>query len=79
MTHRIVVRPAAEQDIIDAADWYAAQAPEQVDWFLDETHAVMSRIAESPRLFRAVYRDVRRAALQVFPYLVWFVLDDDVV
>lgn len=77
MTHRVVVRPAAEQDITDAADWYATQAPEQLDRFIDEIDAVVGRIAESPRLFRTVHQNVRRAALRVFPYLVWFILDDE--
>lgn len=77
MTHRIVVRPAAEQDITDATDWYATQAPEQVERFLDEFGAVVVGIGAAPRRFRTVYGEVRRAALRVFLYLVWFVLDDD--
>ncbi len=79
MTFHVIVHPAAEQDITDALDWYAERAPEQVERFLDEVAAAVRRIAGSPRLFRTVHRDVRRAALQVFPYLVWFVLEDDLV
>ncbi|MEX0836387.1 MAG: type II toxin-antitoxin system RelE/ParE family toxin [Nitriliruptor sp.] len=77
MTRRVIIRPAAEQDITDAVDWYAGRAPEQIGRFLDELAAAVTRSAESPRLFRTVHREVRRAALRVFPYFVWFVLDDD--
>lgn len=79
MTIHVIVHPAAEQDITDALDWYAKRAPEQVERFLDEVAAAVRRMTGSPRLFRTVHRGVRRAALQVFPYLVWFVLEDDLV
>jgi plasmid stabilization system protein ParE len=77
VTAQVIILPAAEQDIADALDWYAERAPEQIERFLDELAVVVSRIAESPRLFRTVHREVRRAALRAFPYLAWFVLDDD--
>lgn len=41
--------------------------------FLNDLRNAFDRLRDSPRLSRAVYGDVRRAALRTFPYLVWFV------
>ncbi|MFZ2965219.1 MAG: type II toxin-antitoxin system RelE/ParE family toxin [Rhodoglobus sp.] len=73
MTTPVVIRPAAERDIDHAIGWYFENAPEQAERFADDLRATISRIQESPRMFRTVYGDVRRAALQKFPYLVWLV------
>lgn len=77
MTTRVVIRAAAERDIDHAVVWYLENAPEQVERFADDLRATINRIQKSPRLFRAVYGDVRRAALQKFPYLVWLVYFDE--
>lgn len=78
MTAHVVLRRAAERDIEHAVDWYLENAPAQAERFTNDLRATISRIQESPRLFRAVYGDVRRAALRRFPYLVWLVYFDEV-
>lgn len=77
MSYRIRVRPAAEQDIVTALGWYDAHAPGQGGRLLDEVSVVTARIADTPKLYRTVYGEVRRAPLRVFPYFVWFVVDDE--
>jgi plasmid stabilization system protein ParE len=72
LTHRIVVRQAAEADLNRARDWYSVEAPNVVPRFEAELDAAFQRIAETPRQFRTVVRDARRAHLRVFPYEVWF-------
>lgn len=77
MTYRLLVRPDAEHDIVRAIGWYDANAPDQSERLVDDLAAVMARIRETPKMFRMVHGPVRRAALQVFPFFVWFVLDDE--
>lgn len=77
MSRHLIVSPAAEQDIAEAFTWYTDHAPVHAERFLGELNAMMSRVRESPMTFRTVHADVRRAALRVFPYLVWFVFDED--
>lgn len=77
MTYRVDVLPAAEQDIADAVAWYDARSPLLGDRLLDELDATMTRIRATPLIFRAVHGPVRRAAARVFPYFIWFVLEDD--
>ena len=77
MTNSVVIRPAAERDINHAVDWYLEHAPEQAERFAEDLGATIRNVQKSPRLFRAVYGEVRRAALKKFPYLIWLVFFDE--
>ena len=47
--------------------------------FNHEFTAVMGRLAETPLIYPVVYREVRRAILHRFPFLVWYQIDGSVV
>lgn len=74
MSHTVQVRPTAEQDIWTAVGWYDAHG--QGERLLDEVATAMARIAENPELYRTVHGPVRRAPLRVFPYFLWYVIDE---
>lgn len=74
MSHIVRVRPGAEQDIWSAVGWYDTHG--QGEHLLDEVAAAMARIAENPTLYRTVHGPVRRAPLRVFPYFLWFVINE---
>ena len=76
MNHRVRVRPAAEQDIWTAVGWYDVNAPGHSDRLLDEVSAAMARLAKTPTLYRTVHGSVRRAPLRLFPYFLWYVVDE---
>jgi plasmid stabilization system protein ParE len=79
MTFGVVVRPAAEPDVYQARDHYAAISLELADRFEADFHAAAGSLAEFPKRHRAVYRDIRRVAMESFPYLVYYrVLDHTV-
>jgi plasmid stabilization system protein ParE len=61
-----------------AIGWYLENVPQQVGRLAADLRETINRIRESPRLFRVVHRDIRRAALGRFPYLVWFVYFDEI-
>lgn len=60
-----------------AQDWYAIEAPEQVDRFADELTAAIERIRTRPLLFAALRQEVRRAHLNVFPHEVWYLVHEE--
>jgi plasmid stabilization system protein ParE len=57
-----------------AQDWYAIEAPEQVERFADELAAAIKRIQRRPLLFAALRQEVRRAHLNVFPHELWYLV-----
>ncbi|MGH7709885.1 MAG: type II toxin-antitoxin system RelE/ParE family toxin [Gemmatimonadaceae bacterium] len=72
----VLVRPLAEADVAEAADWYELQAPGLGPQFVAEVDAVFTHIAAYPASFPAVYREIRRALLRRFPYAVYYRLVD---
>ena len=76
------VRAAAARDLDQAADWYREHSvdPRVAVRFLLEISAVFETIAETPRAFPEVHRDIRRCRVLVFPaYSVFYRVLADVV
>jgi toxin ParE1/3/4 len=68
----VVLRPDAQADVQAARDWYEQQRPGLGRDFTDAVDEVLTRIAAFPKLYPVVLRDVRRAKLRRFPYLVYY-------
>jgi hypothetical protein len=67
VSRRLIVRPLAEQDLLEAQEWY------------DEQRPGLGGDLERPLLYPAVYRNARRAVARRFPYLLYFSVSDDTV
>jgi plasmid stabilization system protein ParE len=74
---RRIIRPAAEQDIREAVDWYEGEEPELGARFLDELQSTLNRLRMMPLQFPSVGKGVRRALLRRFPYAIYFVMPDE--
>jgi toxin ParE1/3/4 len=73
MSQRLILRPEAESDIAEAAEWYDQQRAGlslQFRTALDKTFAA---IEENPRMHARVYRSLRRALVRHFPFGVFYV------
>jgi toxin ParE1/3/4 len=68
--------PEAEDEIDEAADWYAVHGDEDGldDRFLDEVERVARLVGENPRAWTEIEQGVRRAVLRRFPYSLIYVL-----
>lgn len=64
MSLRLVVRPLAEQDLVETQKWYEEQRPGLGDEFRITVDRLMGRILERPQLYPEVYRRVRRAVMR---------------
>jgi plasmid stabilization system protein ParE len=72
MSRSLIVRPEAEQDLTEGRDWYDGQRNGLGDEFLTAVDEVFARIRQSPELYAAGYKGVRRAGLNAFPYVVYY-------
>jgi plasmid stabilization system protein ParE len=70
----VIVRPLAERDLLEAQDWYRQKHPDLGARFRSSIDDVFSLLAESPLIFPSVLRDARRAAVQHFPYIIYYVV-----
>ncbi|MDB4930623.1 MAG: Plasmid stabilization system protein [Myxococcaceae bacterium] len=70
-------RAEVADDLSGAWDWYEARKPGLGDESLAAVARCTDRISANPALFATVHRDVRRAVLWRFPFVVFFTSDAD--
>ena|SRR5438552_11336965 len=75
MSLPVVFRHIAKQEIDDAIAWYESERPGVGIEFASEIGSLLARIADTPKQFRKVRGDVRRAVLSRFPYTIHFLLE----
>ena len=72
MSYDVQVRRAAELDVAEAQVWYESRQSGLGAEFRSEIFRVFDRLAETPFIYQIVHRDVRRAIVSRFPYLIWY-------
>ena len=72
MKWEVVARPQAEDDVIEAANWYDTQRPGLGDEFIDEVQAVFDALEINPLLNcrRHPTKNIRWRYPKRFPYRV---------
>lgn len=74
MTWRFILRVRAERDIQSAYEWYESQRPGLGEQFLVALRERLEAVRDHPESNPVLYRDVRRAVVPRFPYLVFYVV-----
>ena len=75
MDYKIIISPRAQQEIEDAIDYYIIRsydAPNDFITSLKETYMVLS---VNPH-FRICYKNVRTIILNVFPYALFYTINE---
>jgi plasmid stabilization system protein ParE len=70
----VVVRRLAQDEIVEAFEWYRERSVSAAGDFLAEVDRAMSEIERDPEHFPVVHGRLRRMLLQRFPYGVYFKL-----
>ena len=80
MKRVLFLRPAAEQDLAAARDWYDRKSPGLGDGFLDAVAFALRELEDTPEIHRLYYRAFRRVLLRRFPYKIFYqVVGDRIV
>lgn len=79
MSYEVQVRRVEELDIVEAHVWYETQQIGLGAEFRLEISQVIDRLAATPLIYQIVHRDVRRAIVRRFPYLVWYRVNAETV
>jgi len=75
MTHAVILRSRAEEDIRVAVRWYESQQPTLGEDFLLQLRHTLERVAEFPAASPLVHKAVRRALVAKYPYLAFYVVE----
>ena len=73
----VIFISAARAELIDAQDWYEAEAGGLGRRFRAEIDRTVRRLAATPRQFPVLFKHVRRARVEKFPYALFFLIADD--
>lgn len=77
---KLLLLPAAREDIEEARAWYADRAPHVQGRFEAALADTIERALQSPRAFPVVHRgNLRRALVASFPYQLFYRLRGDAV
>jgi plasmid stabilization system protein ParE len=79
MSWKLLIRPAAFDDLEATRNWYELRQSGLGDRFLDCADETIARIVEQPLWYNIVHRDIRRTTIHRFPYGVYYrVLEDTI-
>lgn len=73
----VIFTPAAQTELIEAQDWYETEAPGFGRRFRFAIDGLIERMSASPRQFPVTFKNVRRALLRRFPYMLFFVIEGE--
>jgi toxin ParE1/3/4 len=79
MSYHIRFRDEAESDIQEAYDWYQARRENLGDAFLQAIDDCIEALAEHPKSYEVIHKNIRRALLPHFPYALFFIIEDEFV
>jgi len=69
---KLVIRPEAEAELLQAIDWYERRGPGLGADLLRCVDACLERIRRHPEAYPVVHRSARMAIVRRFPYLVLY-------
>jgi len=73
----IIFHRAARAEFDEAHAWYERQQIGLGEEFSERVHDLLTRIAETPLMHQCIYKDIRRAMVRRFPYLVLYRVKSD--
>ena len=80
MTPRLVFRPEAEAELLDARAWYEGERVGLGAIFAGAVETTVRAILQNSLAYPRVKGDTRRALVRRFPYAVYFrPIDDEII
>lgn len=77
--YKIEFLPLAQEELIQAIDWYEKQRHGLGARFIVAVEATIEAIKRTPMLFTVVHKNIRRARIKRFPYGIFFEFDEELV
>lgn len=76
MTARVIFSPEADDDVLEAYDWYENRAPGLGEDFLRCVEASILTIQRHPRMYPIAVDEFRRAIIRRFPFEIFYETND---
>jgi hypothetical protein len=79
MSFNIELTDEAKEDAALGVKWYDEQKEGLGDLFIEYLDNTLEKIGNYPTTYKKIYRQVRQAAMQKFPYVILFKIVDKVI
>lgn len=81
MNRRLIIRPEAESDIIDAAVWYESRDAGLGFEVMVEIRAAITRAVDHPRAHMLLRKhpEIHRVLARRFPYRIFYIVRSDAI
>ena len=73
--HKVIILPVAKQDVEEAADWYNSKQAGLGKRFTSQVREKVDQIKQNPYSSANRYEEVRTAVLDVFPFMIHYLID----
>ncbi|MFW5760106.1 MAG: type II toxin-antitoxin system RelE/ParE family toxin [Cyclobacteriaceae bacterium] len=77
--HLLIIKPLAELDATEAANWYNEKREGLGNEFLLALDAKLNAIRRNPNHFQGIYKNIQRALTERFPYGIFYVVEDETI
>jgi|SRR6056297_1483247 len=77
--YKLIIKPLAEEDAKDAANWYNDKKEGLGNEFLLALEAALNAIQRNPNHYQIVYKGLKRALTVRFPYGIFFAVEEDTI
>jgi plasmid stabilization system protein ParE len=75
--YKTVILPLAKRDIREAALWYNSNQKGLGNRFIAQVRRKVKFIRENPQAVGVRYDNVRTAVIEVFPFMLHYIIDND--
>ena len=79
MNNNLELHELAEQELWEAVDWYDSKKNRLGKEFARELQEIMQTIRKFPMRYPKVHKEIRKAVLKRFPYVVIYEIQKDTV
>lgn len=76
MSYRIKLLPEARLDIKEIIEWYNGKKRGLGKWFYESLKSRIDYIRKNPLHYQVIYRDIRNAPINRFPYQVHYRVEE---
>ena len=76
---KYVFHPEALTEYSEVVQYYAEQRVDLAQAFINEVESAVYRLRDSPNLYPAIDRDIRRCLTRKFPYAILYTVEPDFI
>lgn len=76
---KLIIRPEAEDELLEAVDWYEARSLGLGADLLRCVDACIQRILRNPECYPVVHGEIRMGIVRRFPYLLLYTVSEETI